>query len=74
MTKQQYREYFKKLQKYIKFTPIMEQLDIPRTLFSSFVNGNDKAMSEQRLLVIKKELEYLIKNNMMDKEKYEKTN
>lgn len=66
MTKQQYREYFKKLQKYIKFTPIMEKLDIPRTLFSSFMNGEDKTMSTERLAIIKNEVETLMKNNMVD--------
>lgn len=66
MTKQQYRDYFKRLQKYIKFTPLMEQLEIPRTLFSSFINGDDKAMSIERLNYIKQQLDILIENKMLD--------
>ena len=64
MNKQQYRDYFRKLQKYIKFTPIMERLDIPRTLFSSFMNGEDKTMSIERLSIIKNEVDKLMENKM----------
>lgn len=66
MSKEQYREYFKKLQKYIKFTPIMEKLGIPRTNFSTFMNGNDSVLSIERLEVIKKAVKTIMISNITE--------
>ena len=56
-TKEEYRTYFLKWKKYIRYAPILDDLGIPKANFSQFVSGsNNNALSPQKLELIKDEI------------------
>ena len=54
MTKDEYRDYFLRWKKYVRYAPILDELNIPRSNFSQFINQtNQNALSLQKLEAIR---------------------
>ncbi|MBR3358586.1 MAG: hypothetical protein IKG46_12285 [Solobacterium sp.] len=59
-TKDEYRSYFLKWKKYVRYAPILDELDIQRTNFSQFLRGsNVNALSVQKLEMVKNRMKEL---------------
>lgn len=58
MNKEEYRLYFEKWRKYIRFAPILSETGIPKANFSQFLSGsNTNALSAEKLEMIKSKME-----------------
>lgn len=54
MSKDDYRVYFLYWKKYVRFAPILDELEIPRSNFSQFLRGsNSYALSPEKLEMIR---------------------
>ena len=52
--KEKYRDYFLKMKKYVKYAPILEEVNVPATNFSQFLTkSNSYALSIKKLKLIK---------------------
>lgn len=62
MNKETYRIFFRKNQKYLKYSSILEELNIPRANFSKFMNNKyDYAISIEKLEAIKNRIKEIAK-------------
>ena len=52
MNKDEFRSLFLEAKKYIKFFPILKELNIPQANFSHFLKGWDYAMSYEKLYAL----------------------
>ena len=59
MSKEKYREYFLHWKQYVRFSAILDEIRIPRSNFSQFLHGNDRALSIEKLELIKQRTEEL---------------
>ena len=59
-TKEEYRAYFLKWKKYIRYAPILDALGIQRTNFSQFLSGSYlNSLSTEKLEKIKQYMTYM---------------
>lgn len=61
LNKNNFRKKYKKIMKYIKFSPILKETKVPKTNFSQFLSGNDSSLSIEKLIKIDKRINEVIK-------------
>ena len=70
--KDKYRGYFIKMKKYVKYAPILEEINVPSSNFSQFLTqSNNYALSLKKLQMIKQRMDEIfsteIEEDMNDK-------
>lgn len=67
ISKDEYRNYFLKWKRYVRYAPIMEDLGLQKANFSQFLSGsNINAMSVEKLEQIKMYMEALFVGKMSE--------
>jgi len=51
-----------KFKKYIRYAPIIEEAGMQRTNFSQFLGGDDRALSVEKLEIIRQKLQEVLKD------------
>ncbi len=61
-TKDDYRQFFIRFKRYVRYAPIITEVGMQRTNFSQFIHGDNKALSIEKLEVIRLKMQEVLKD------------
>ena len=63
MQKEEYRQYFLKWKRYVRYAPIVEEVGLQKSNFSQFLSGSNlNAISAEKLEIIKQRMEHVFQD------------